>query len=543
MSRTLRVCMAQLNLWVGDVAGNVDKIVGAALEARDTHNADVVVFPELAVLGYPPDDLLLRRGLPGKVKEGLTRIRKEVSGIVVIVGYPEYTDTGIYNAAAVYIGDRRIAHYRKRKLPNYGVFDEERHFAQGEKTCVFELAGLSVGLTICEDIWEPGPAADVARAGASLLININASPFHETKHAERNRILAERAQETGLSIVYVNCVGGQDELVFDGDSMAARFDGQIIARAPTFEEGVFPADVPIDHVANAKPATKTDKPVEELVWQALTMAIADYIQRNRFDGVLIGLSGGIDSSLVLALAADALGAERVWCVAMPSRYTAQLSKDEAAAQAARLGARFTELPIEPMVDAFTGALSESFAGCEADVTEENLQSRIRGTLLMALSNKFRHLVLATGNKSELATGYATLYGDMAGGFAPLKDVYKTMVYRLANWRNAQADGDPVIPQAVIDRPPSAELRADQVDSDSLPPYAVLDGIIRAYVEDHATLAEIAAQGFDADLVRRVARMIRHNEYKRRQAPPGPKVTARAFGRDRRYPITAVYDDI
>lgn len=543
MARTLRVCMAQLNLWVGDVAGNVDKIVDAALEARDTHKADMVVFPELAVLGYPPDDLLLRRGLPGKIAEGLARIRKEVSGIVVIVGYPEYTEAGIYNAAGVYIGDRRIAHYRKRKLPNYGVFDEERHFAQGDKACVFELAGLSVGLTICEDIWEPGPAADVAKAGASLLININASPFHETKHAERNRILAQRAQETGLSIVYVNCVGGQDELVFDGDSMAARFDGQIIARAPTFEEGVFPADVPIDHVANAKPATKTDKSAEELVWQALTMSIADYIERNRFDGVLIGLSGGIDSSLVLALAADALGPERVWCVAMPSRYTAQLSKDEAAAQSARLGVRFSELPIEPMVDAFTGALADPFAGCETDVTEENLQSRIRGTLLMALSNKFRHLVLATGNKSELATGYATLFGDMAGGFAPLKDVYKTMVYRLANWRNAREDGEPVIPQAVIDRPPSAELRADQIDSDSLPPYDVLDGIIRAYVEDHATLAEITDKGFDADLVRRVARMIRHNEYKRRQAPPGPKVTARAFGRDRRYPITAVYDDI
>ena len=545
MARTLRVCMAQLNLWVGDVEGNVDKMVQAAIEARDTRQADLVVFPELAVLGYPPDDLLLRRGLPGKVKDGLTRIRREVSGIGVIVGYPEYTDSGIYNAADVYLGDKRVAKYRKQKLPNYGVFDEERHFAQGDKTCVFEMAGLTIGLTICEDIWEPGPTADVAKAGASLLININASPFHETKHEQRNQVLAERARETGLSIVYVNCVGGQDELVFDGDSMAARYDGQIIARAPTFEEGVFLADVPIDHVANAKPAKKTDKSMEQLCWQALTMSIADYVNRNRFDGVLIGLSGGIDSSLVLALAVDALGADRVWCVAMPSRYTSELSRREARAQAERLGVRFSDIGIEPMVEQFGDALAPEFAGCEVDVTEENIQSRVRGTLLMALSNKFRYLVLATGNKSELATGYATLYGDMAGGFAPLKDVYKTLVFKLANWRNAQVKSgeSPVIPQAVIDRPPSAELRDDQQDSDSLPPYETLDAIIRAYVEDHATLAEIAEQGFDGELVKRVARMIRHNEYKRRQAPPGPKVTARAFGRDRRYPITAVYEDI
>ena len=333
--------------------------------------------------------------------------------------------------------------------------------------------------------------------------------------------------------------------MFDGDSMVARHDGQIISRAPTFEEGVFLADVPIDHVANAKPAKKTDQSMEQLCWRALTMSVADYVNRNRFDGVLIGLSGGIDSSLVLALAVDALGADRVWCVAMPSRYTSELSRREARAQAEALGVRFSDIGIEPMVEQFGQALGREFAGCEQDVTEENIQSRVRGTLLMALSNKFRYLVLATGNKSELATGYATLYGDMAGGFAPLKDVYKTLVFRLANWRNRQvpAGEPPFIPQVVIDRPPSAELRPDQQDSDSLPPYETLDAIIRAYVEEHATLSEIVDQGFDADLVRRVARMIRHNEYKRRQAPPGPKVTARAFGRDRRYPITAVYEDI
>ena len=543
MARSLRVCMAQLNLWVGDVDGNIDKIVAAAHTARDTHKADIVVFPELAVLGYPPDDLLLRNGLPDVVKAGLARIRKEVDGICVVVGYPEFTKAGIYNAADVYMGDRRIAHYRKQKLPNYGVFDEDRHFRPGDATCVFELAGLPVGLTICEDIWEPGPAADVAKAGAKLLININASPFHEHKSAQRNQVLADRARECDLSIVYVNCVGGQDELVFDGDSMVARFDGQIIHRAPSFAEGVFACDVPLDHDAKAKPAQKSEQAIEPLIWQALTLSIHDYVDRNGFDGVLLGLSGGIDSSLVLALAVDALGPERVWAVAMPSRYTSELSKTQAQIQAESLGVRFSEVPIEPMFQAFTQGLAGEFADVAEDVTEENIQSRCRGTILMALSNKFRHIVLATGNKSEMATGYATLYGDMAGGFAPLKDVYKTIVFALAKWRNAQCAGDAkVIPQAVIDRPPSAELRADQQDSDSLPPYETLDAIIRAYVEQHATQAEIVESGFDAELVARVTGMIRRNEYKRRQSPPGPKVTARAFGRDRRYPITARYAD-
>ena len=536
--------MAQLNLWVGDVDGNVDQMVAAATEARDTHQADIVVFPELAVLGYPPDDLLLRNGLPARIKAGLARLKAEISGICVVVGYPDYAKTGIYNAADVYLGERRIAHYRKQKLPNYGVFDEDRHFAPGDSTCVFELAGLPVGLTICEDIWEPGPAADAAQAGARLLSNINASPFHETKSAQRNQVLAERARETDLSIVYVNCVGGQDELVFDGDSMVARFDGQIIFRAPAFEAGVFPCDVPLDHDARAKPASKSEQPTIALIWQALVLSIRDYVNRNGFDGVLLGLSGGIDSSLVLALAVDALGPERVWAVAMPSRYTSDLSKTQAQIQAEALGVRFSEVPIEPMVGAFDEGLTELFSDTAPDVTEENIQSRCRGVILMALSNKFRHLVLATGNKSEMATGYATLYGDMAGGFAPLKDVYKTTVFELARWRNTQCDaGVEAIPQAVIDRPPSAELRADQQDSDSLPPYDTLDAIIRAYVERHATQAEIVEDGFDAELVARVCGMIRRNEYKRRQSPPGPKVTARAFGRDRRYPITARYGDL
>lgn len=530
--------MAQINLWVGDIEGNVDKILAAAHRARDEFRAALVVFPEMAVLGYPPDDLLLRRGLPAAVAAGLARIAAGVHGITAVVGFAEYQGDAIYNAAAVFSGGRQIAVYRKQCLPNYGVFDERRHFLPGDAPCVIEVGRTRIGITICEDVWEPGPAAAARAAGAQLLVNLNASPFHLDKASQREAAVAAQARANALPIVYTNCVGGQDELVFDGRSMALDSAGRIQVAAPAFAEGVYPvAFAAGEPRAGARAEARSQA---ALAYDALVQATRDYVDRNAFEGVLLGLSGGIDSALTLALAVDALGPERVWAVAMPSRYTAAISNEDAAAQARSLGARYQELPIEPMFEAYLDCLGGVFEGQAADTTEENLQSRIRGALLMALSNRFNHLVLATGNKSELAVGYATLYGDMCGGFAPLKDVYKTWVYRLARLRNQRG---PAIPERVIERPPSAELRADQTDADSLPPYDVLDPIIEAYVEAGSSIADIVAAGFAPADVTRVAGLIRRAEYKRRQAAPGPKITARAFGRDRRYPITAVYGDL
>ncbi|MDN5937636.1 MAG: NAD+ synthase [Salinisphaera sp.] len=530
--------MAQLNCWVGDIEGNVGKIIHAAARARDEQGAALVVFPEMAVLGYPPDDLLLRRGLPAAVAAGLARIAREVRGITAVVGYPQYADQGLYNAAAVFADGRQIASYRKQCLPNYGVFDERRHYLPGDTPCVIDVAGAKIGITICEDIWTAEPAAAARAAGAQMLVNLNASPFHIGKQALREAAVCAQARANRLPVVYVNCVGGQDELVFDGRSMAVDADGRVRLIAPAFAEDVFAVDF-----AAGKPVSRDDgEPPDEaaLAYDALVQATRDYVNRNGFSGVLLGLSGGIDSALALAVAADAIGGDRVWAVAMPSRYTAAMSNEDAAAQARTLGVRYEELPIESVFEAYLASLSGLFAGFDADTTEENLQSRIRGALLMALSNRFNHLVLATGNKSELAVGYATLYGDMCGGFAPLKDVYKTLVYQMARLRNSRSA---VIPQRVIDRPPSAELRADQTDADSLPPYDLLDPIIEAYVEAGASIADIVASGFDEADVRQVAGLIRRAEYKRRQAAPGPKITPRAFGRDRRYPITAVYGDL
>lgn len=533
-----RIAMAQLNFWVGDIDGNVEKILAAAVDARDRLRADLVVFPEMAVLGYPPDDLLLRQGLPAAVDAAMARIASEVQGITAVVGFPEYAGESLYNAAAIVRDGKRLATYRKRCLPNYGVFDERRHFSPGESPCVVEVAGSLIGISICEDIWEQGPTAAARAAGATMLVNLNASPFHIGKGAEREAVLAARARANDLPIVYVNCVGGQDELVFDGRSMACDAHGEITMRAPAFAEGVFLAEAAPPADDNAAPDSAA--PEEALAYDALVLATRDYVERNGFPGVLIGLSGGIDSALALAIAADALGAERVWAVAMPSRYTADISNQDAAAQAKLLGVRYDELPIERVFQGYLDQLAPLFAARAEDTTEENLQSRIRGALLMALSNKFNYLVLATGNKSEMAVGYATLYGDMCGGFAPLKDVYKTWVYRLARLRNTRS---PAIPQRVIARPPSAELRADQLDADSLPPYDELDPIIEAYVEQGRSIADIAGEGHEEAVVRRVAWLVRRAEYKRRQAAPGPKLTRRAFGRDRRYPITAVYGDL
>ena len=537
MSDTLRLVAAQLNFWVGDIEGNVEKIIAAAVRARDELRADLIAFPELALLGYPPDDLLLRSGLPPAVEAGLERIRRETNGIHVVVGHPEYDEEGIYNAAAIFRDGQLVRRYRKRLLPNYGVFDEKRHFLAGRSACVFDLKGVPVGLCICEDIWGTRPADESRDQGARLMININASPFAIGKSKQRADVLRARATETRLPILYVNMVGGQDDLLFDGDSHAVRADGSVSFRAPTFEEDLYLVEFGDGELRGP---VHEPSPPEAVVYRGLVQSVRDYVNRNGFPGALIGLSGGIDSALVAAIAADALGAERVWGVSLPSRYTLDMSNDDARIEAEALGIRYSVLPIEPTVLSLGQTLAETFAGRAIDITEENMQSRARGVLLMALSNKFGHVVLTTGNKSEMAVGYATLYGDMCGGFAPIKDVYKTLVFQLARYRNSIS---PVIPERVLTRPPSAELRPDQKDSDSLPPYEVLDPILEAYVEDSRSISEIIAAGFEEAIVKRVAGLVRRSEYKRRQAPPGPKVTRCAFGRERRYPITAVYGDL
>ena len=541
MTQNLTLALAQLNLWVGDVEGNVGKIIAAASKARDELKADLIACPELSLIGYPPDDLLLRSGLPKLIEDGVQRLLTEVRGITLVVGLPEYESGrvggALYNAAYVIRDGHVIARYRKQQLPNYGVFDERRHFKPGSAPCVFEVKGKQVGLTICEDAWFSQPAVQARDGGAELLLNINASPWNRGKRAERQRVLDARVAETGLPIAYVNCVGGQDEVVFDGDSQVLRADGSLAFSAPQFEEGVYAVTLRNGRFEGSTTALLGD---EAETYTALVAATRDYVTRNGFPGALIGLSGGIDSALVAAIAADAIGADKVWGVSMPSRYTLGMSNDDARLEAEALGIRYTTLPIEPAFTAFNNTLAETFAGKKTDLTEENLQSRSRGVLLMALSNKFGHIVLTTGNKSEMAVGYATLYGDMCGGFAPIKDVYKTLVYRLACYRNTIS---PVIPERVITRAPTAELRENQTDQDSLPPYEILDAILEAYVEDSRSIAEIIAAGFEEATVRRVAGLVRRSEYKRRQAPPGPKVTRCAFGRERRYPLTAVYGDM
>jgi len=541
MTQTLTLALAQLNLWVGDVEGNVGKIITAAVKARDELKADLIACPELSLIGYPPDDLLLRSGLPKVIEQSVQRLLEEVRGITLVVGLPEYESGrvggALYNAAYVIRDGHVIARYRKQQLPNYGVFDECRHFTPGFTPCVFSVNGLKVGLTICEDAWFSQPAAQAREAGAELLLNINASPWNRGKRHQRQRVLDARVAETGLPIAYVNCVGGQDEVVFDGDSRVLRSDGSVAFAAPQFEEGVYAVTM---HGGRFEGETAPLLGDEAETYAALVAATRDYVTRNGFPGALIGLSGGIDSALVAAIAADAIGADKVWGVSMPSRYTLDMSNDDARIEAEALGIRYTKLPIEPAFTAFNATLAETFAGKAVDLTEENLQSRSRGVLLMGLSNKFGHIVLTTGNKSEMAVGYATLYGDMCGGFAPIKDVYKTLVYRLCRYRNGIS---PVIPERVLTRAPSAELRENQTDQDSLPPYDVLDAILEAYVEESRSIAEIIAAGFDEATVRRVAGLVRRSEYKRRQAPPGPKVTRCAFGRERRYPITAGYGDL
>jgi len=542
MSRTadsgVVIVMAQLDLWVGDVDGNTDRIIEAALRARDDHHADVVVFPELALTAYPPEDLLLRDGMRMRIDRALQRLREAVNGVHVVVGYPEYTPGCAYNAACVLRDGECVANYRKHRLPNYSVFDEVRYFRPGDSATVFEVNGLPLGLTICEDIWEPEPAAMAVAAGARVLLNINASPFHLDKGSERGQVLTARAQESDCPIIYVNAVGGQDELVFDGESLVCDARGRIVYRAPAFEEGLFA--VPLDSVGEPQvDAGAVRQPLgpEASVYGALTLAVRDYVNRNGFPGVVLGLSGGIDSALALAIAVDALGPERVEAVMMPSRYTSEISLVDARAEAETLGVAYHEISIEKPFRAMLEVLAPRFEGYDEDLTEENIQARCRGVILMAISNKTGQMVLTTGNKSEMAVGYATLYGDMVGGFAPLKDVSKLMVYRLSRYRNGLS---PAIPERVITREPSAELRADQADSDSLPPYEILDALLEALVEQERPVAEVVARGYDEAVVQRVANLVKRNEYKRRQAPPGVRITRRAFGRDRRYPITSGY---
>jgi NAD+ synthase (glutamine-hydrolysing) len=538
MGARLRIALGQLNLLVGDVAGNAAKMIAAAQRARDELKADVILFPELALTGYPPEDLLLRPDLSVRVELALGEMLRSISDIDVIVGYPKRQYGKLFNAASLLRGGKVTATYFKHILPNYGVFDEKRYFAEGFDPCVLDIRGTPVGLTICEDVWDRGPVEQAVNAGAKLMFNINASPYHRKKGQERFEVVARRARNNGVPIVYLNLVGGQDELVFDGDSFVVDARGEMTQRAPAFEEGAHLVEIETDGRMAPVPARITpDLSEAESVYAALVLGVRDYIGKNGFAGAVIGLSGGVDSALTLCIAVDAIGASRVEVVMMPSRFTAAMSLEDARAQADTLGVKHSTIPIEPMFEAFLGALKEEFKGRKPDTTEENIQARIRGTLLMAISNKTGRMVLTTGNKSEMSVGYATLYGDMAGGFAAIKDVPKTLVYRLAEYRNKIK---PVIPRRVLERPPSAELAPDQKDTDSLPPYAVLDPVLERYVELDQSAEDIIAAGFDEAVVRRVLRMVDRNEYKRRQAAPGVRITPRAFGRDRRYPITSGY---
>jgi NAD+ synthase (glutamine-hydrolysing) len=535
----VRIGLAQLNTHVGAIDANTEKVLDSARRAREELDCDLVLFPELTLSGYPPEDLLFHRGMRRRVEAAFERVVREISGVVLYLGYPEYEGDLIYNSAALIADNKVLANHRKHVLPNYAVFDEKRYFQAGATPTVAELGGVRLGLTICEDVWESGPARVTAAAGAQLLLVINGSPYHINKQRVREAVLAERARENGVPLVYLNMVGGQDELVFDGGSVAIDARGTVVFRAPAFEEGLFVVEA---EVGNGKASLRSgacaaELPLEESVYQALVLGTRDYVDKNGFEGVVLGLSGGVDSALTSCVAVDALGAERVHTLRMPSRYTSRMSLDDAEAQARMLGVRCDTLSIEPIFEAALGVLHDLFEGLEWDATEENIQARCRGLLLMAISNKLGKMLLSTGNKSEMAVGYATLYGDMAGGFAPLKDCSKTLVYQLARYRNRVSA---VIPERIISRPPSAELRAEQKDSDSLPAYDILDPILEAFIERDLSVDQISELGFERETVGKVLGMVRRAEYKRRQAPPGVRVSSRAFGRDWRYPITSGY---
>jgi NAD+ synthase (glutamine-hydrolysing) len=535
----LTISIAQANLLVGDIAGNAAKITEWSLRARDA-GSRLIVFPELTLTGYPPEDLLLRPSLAFRIETALSRLLETLpSGIAVILGYPRARGGELYNAAGVLFDGKMVAEYFKQELPNYLVFDEKRYFKAGNEPCVFDFQGVRIALTVCEDIWHPGPLDKAASLRPDLVINLNASPFHRGKGIERLDVVATRVRHHAIPVIYANLVGGQDELVFDGASFAIDADGRCVLQAPSFEECLVSVqfDRTLPGLLGGSGVTSAPSDDVATVYQALVLGVRDYVNKNGFRGAVLGLSGGIDSALTLAIAVDALGADRVEAVMMPFKYTSTMSLEDAEAQARVLGVHYHVRPIEAPFNAFMQVLQVDFAGTLVDKTEENLQARCRGVLLMALSNKKGYLVLTTGNKSEMAVGYATLYGDMAGGFDVLKDVPKTLVFRLARYRNAMTPEAPPIPERVIERPPSAELAPDQKDEDSLPPYAALDAILERYIEEDQSAADIVAAGFDQATVERVIRMVDLNEYKRRQAPIGPRITTRGFGRDRRYPVT------
>ncbi len=572
--RTVRIGLAQIDTTVGDIRGNIETISARIAEAREAGCA-IVAFPELAVTGYPPEDLVLRRAFCEASHQAVASLAPTVRDIIAIVGFVDWMNGDAYNAAAIIANGHWVDTYHKRRLPNYGVFDEERYFVAGKRIPIYTAGDVTFGVSICEDIWYPGTPLDaLALGGAELCININASPYHRGKAQGREKMIATRASDNLVAVAYLNAVAGQDELVFDGASLVVDAEGQVLARGPQFRETLLAIEIDLDAVVQRRlhdprrrvelrerdghtgtelvdlgwPAPVSTRqpgagPVaphlcdEEEVWEALVLGTRDYLAKTGFRQAVVGLSGGIDSSVVAAIAVDAIGAENVAGVSMPSRYSSQHSRDDARALAENLGIRYLTIPIEPAHAAMLDMLADAFEGRDIGTAEENIQARQRGNILMTLANAFGFITLTTGNKSELATGYATLYGDMAGGFAVIKDVPKTLVYRLARWRNEKA-GTGLIPEHVIVKPPSAELKPNQVDQDTLPPYEVLDPILEAYVEDDRTIDEIIAAGFDEATVRRVVAMVDRNEYKRRQAPPGVKITPRAFGRDRRLPLAA-----
>ena len=531
---SLKIALAQLNFSVADIKANSAKIIATAEQARQ-QQADLIVFPELCVTGYPPEDLLLRDDFIQQTQQAVEQIAGQSHGIDLVIGYPQRQGKQLYNAAVVLHNGQVIAEYHKIALPNYGVFDEQRYFTAGQQTCIFSVKNTRLALTVCEDIWQTGIIAKNRANGADLILALNASPFHAGKMQQREDIICAQIKAAGVPLVYVNQIGGQDELIFDGASFVADQQGEIVFRAQEFEEQISLVEF-MDKVPRKTEIAPLYQPVVS-EYKALVLGIKDYVRKNGFQGAILGLSGGIDSALVLALAVDALGADKVEAVLMPSRYTQDMSNQDAKLEAEALGVNYHILPIEPAVNAFNQMLAPLFAGSKRDTTEENIQARCRGVLLMALSNKQGKLLLTTGNKSEMSVGYATLYGDMAGGFAPLKDVSKLLVYKLAEYRNSIS---PVIPERVITRPPSAELAPDQKDEDSLPPYAVLDPILASYIEQDKSASEIVAMGYPLAAVQRAISLVDRNEYKRRQSPPGIRITPRAFGRDRRYPISSAY---
>jgi NAD+ synthase (glutamine-hydrolysing) len=532
---SLRIALAQVNFRVGDVQANVNSIIAGAVFARDNLDADLVVFPELIITGYPAEDLLLRKDFIEEANNAIQLIGERINNITLVIGFPELQGDKLYNSAIVLRDGVSLACYRKQALPNYGVFDERRYFTPGSQTCVFEFNGVFIGLTICEDVWQQELLVATKQAGAELILTLNASPFNLGKIHQREQVIRRHVESIAVPLIYVNQVGGQDELIFDGASFAMNQKGHVVYRAQEFKEHIGI----VEFVHGQLDANLCVNFLDEIAcaYQALVLGIRDYVDKNGFKGALLGLSGGIDSALVLALAVDALGSDHVEAVLMPSRYTQDMSNEDAIKEAKALSVKYHSIPIEPAVAAFTGMLAELFANTAKDTTEENIQARCRGVILMALSNKQGKLLLTTGNKSEMSVGYATLYGDMAGGFAPIKDVPKMLVYRLARYRNTLSKA---IPERVLTRPPSAELAPDQVDEDSLPPYEILDPILERYVEKDQSAKEIIAAGFSIEHVRRAICLVDRNEYKRRQSPPGIRITSRAFGRDRRYPITSGY---